>query len=93
MQSTTLQMVEVNQTDLIQWHNKQVKQQDITLFLQEINLLGPFPVASEVLPPANIHPAAPPQTHSTEHVYNLPPSTVGLEKTKLLSLLPHRLSN
>lgn len=81
MQSTTLQLVEVNQTTLIQWHNKRVKRQDVTLLLQGVNLPGPLPVASEALQPANVRPAAAaPQTHSTEHVYNLPPSTAGLAK-------------
>ncbi|CAM4510591.1 unnamed protein product [Leuciscus chuanchicus] len=94
MQSTTLQLVEVNQTTLIQWHNKRVKRQDVTLLLQGMNLPGPLPLASEVLPPANIRPAAPPQTHGSEHVYNLPPSTAGQAKTKwqgqpATSLPPH----
>ncbi len=82
MQSTTLQLVEVNQTTLIQWHNKWVKRQDVTLLLQGISLPGTLPVASEDLPPANIHPAVLPQTHCTEHVYNLPPSTAALVKMK-----------
>lgn len=82
MLSTTLQLVEVNQMTLIQWHNKRVKRQDVTLLMQGINLPGPLPLAFEVLPPANIRPAAPPQTHGIEHVNNLPPSTAGQVKTK-----------
>ncbi|XP_032379708.1 uncharacterized protein LOC116694220, partial [Etheostoma spectabile] len=63
MQSTTLQLVEINQTTLMQWHNKRVKRQDVTLILQGINLPARIAVASEALPPANIHAAAAPQTH------------------------------
>ncbi|KAI3352028.1 hypothetical protein L3Q82_020847, partial [Scortum barcoo] len=82
-QSTTLQLVESNQTTLIQWHNKWVKCQDVTLLLQGLNL-----PASQALPPANIRPAALPKIHGTEHVYSLPPSTAGLAKTKRQAAAP-----
>ncbi|KAF1387003.1 hypothetical protein PFLUV_G00100740 [Perca fluviatilis] len=88
MQSITLQLVEINQTTLMQWHNKRVKRQDVTLILQGINLPGHIAVASEALPTANTRAAAPPQTHCTELVYNLPPSTVGLAKTKWRAVVP-----
>lgn len=47
MQSTNLQLVEANQTILVQWHNKRVRRKDLTLLLQVINLSDPLPVAAE----------------------------------------------
>ncbi|KAL0970157.1 hypothetical protein UPYG_G00238140 [Umbra pygmaea] len=83
MQSTTLQLVEVNQTTLIQWHNRRVKRQDLSVLMQGINLPGSIPVASEPLPPANVRPAvAPPQHQGETFAYHLPQSTAGQAKTK-----------
>ncbi|KAJ8347433.1 hypothetical protein AAFF_G00201160 [Aldrovandia affinis] len=45
MQDTTLQLVEVNQTTLIQWHNRRVKKQDTSLVLQGIDLPNHLSVA------------------------------------------------
>ncbi|XP_019907863.3 uncharacterized protein LOC109616471 [Esox lucius] len=83
MQATTLQLVEVNQTTLIQWHNGRVKRQDLALLLQGINLPGLLPVASDPLDPANVRPAvAPPQHQGETLVYPLPRSTAGQAKSK-----------
>ncbi|XP_055053697.2 uncharacterized protein [Misgurnus anguillicaudatus] len=82
MQDTTLQLVEVNQTTLINWHNKKFKNQDQTLLLQGIDLPDPFSVAAEALPPASVRAVAPPQVQGEQHNYNLPQSTAGQAKLK-----------
>lgn len=82
MQSTTLQLVEVNQTTLVQWHNDRVKKQDQTLLLQGIDLPDPLSVAAEPLPPACVRAVAPPQVQREQHVYNLPQSTAGQARLK-----------
>ncbi|XP_049336892.1 histone deacetylase complex subunit SAP130-like [Astyanax mexicanus] len=82
MQSTTLQLVEVNSTTLNQWYNKRVKKQDVQLVLQGINLPSSVPVATEPLQPANLRPAVAPPPPGVQHVYHLPQSTVGQAKCK-----------
>lgn len=83
MQNTNLQLVEVNQTTLVQWHNNRVRRQDLSVLLQGINLPSPLPVAAEPLPPASVRPASPPsQSRREEHTYNMPQSTVGRAKLK-----------
>jgi len=58
MQSTNLQLAEVNQTTLVQWHNDKIRRQDLSVLLQGINLPAPLPVAAEPLPPASFRPAS-----------------------------------
>ncbi|MCJ8732679.1 hypothetical protein PDJAM_G00214140 [Pangasius djambal] len=58
IQSTNLQLVEVNQTTLVQWHNERVRRQDLTLLLQGMDLHDPLPVAAEPLQSASARPAA-----------------------------------
>lgn len=82
MQDTTLQLVEVNQTTLVQWHNGRVKKQDERLLLQGIDLPDPLGVAAEALPPASVRAVAPPQVQGDHHVYNLPQSTAGQARLK-----------
>nr|XP_055053697.1 uncharacterized protein LOC129438809 [Misgurnus anguillicaudatus] len=82
LQDTTLQLVEVNQTTLINWHNNKFKKQDQTLLLQGIDLPDPFSVAAEALPPASVRAVAPPQVQGEQHNYNLPQSTAGQAKLK-----------
>ncbi|CAM4694811.1 unnamed protein product [Leuciscus chuanchicus] len=79
---TTLQLVEVNQTTLVQWHNGRVKKQDQTLLLQGINLPDPLGVAAQALPPARVLAVAPPQVQGEQHIYKLPQSTAGQAKLK-----------
>ena len=81
MTSTSLQLVEVNQTTLIQWHNKRVARQDVSLLCQGVDLPAPIPVATEALPAAIVRPAIAPQQPGVEHKYNLPESTAGRAKT------------
>lgn len=82
MQDTTLQLVEVNQTTLVQWHNGRVKKQDERLLLQGMDLPDPHGVAAETLPPASVRAVAPPQVQGDKHVYNLPHSTAGQARLK-----------
>ncbi|XP_067281054.1 uncharacterized protein [Pseudorasbora parva] len=82
IQDTTLQLVEVNQTTLVQWHNGRVKKQDETLLLQGIDLPDPLGVAAESLQPANVRAVAPPQVQGEQHIYNLPQSTAGQARLK-----------
>lgn len=82
MQNTTLQLVEVNQTPLVQWHNNRVRRQDLSVLLQGINVPAPLPVAAEPLPPASVRLASPSQSRREEHTYNMPQSTVGRAKLK-----------
>ncbi|CAM4560459.1 unnamed protein product [Leuciscus chuanchicus] len=82
MQDTTLQLVEVNQTTLVQWHNGRVKKQDQTLLLQGIDLPDPLGVAAQALPPARVLAVAPPQVQGEQHIYKLPQSTAGQAKLK-----------
>ncbi|KAL0963741.1 hypothetical protein UPYG_G00310350 [Umbra pygmaea] len=77
MQSTTLQLFEVNQTMLIQWHNKRLKKQDCSILLQGVNLPANIPVASVPLPAAQVRPIAAPLQPGLSHAYRLPESTAG----------------
>ncbi|XP_060882476.1 uncharacterized protein LOC132954049 [Labrus mixtus] len=52
MKDTTLQLYEVTQTTLTQWHNRRVKRQDLAVLLQGVNLPASLPVAPVPLPPA-----------------------------------------
>ncbi|KAI9546094.1 hypothetical protein NQZ68_030681 [Dissostichus eleginoides] len=82
MQQTTLQLVDVSHTTLVQWHNKRVKREDNALVLQGLVLPSRLPVASDPLPPANVRPqSAAPQSGVAYH-YILPSSTVGQAKLK-----------
>ncbi|KAK0138894.1 hypothetical protein N1851_024567 [Merluccius polli] len=82
MRDTSLQLVEVNQNTLKQWHNCKVKYQDERLVLQGINLPCRIPVAVEVLPPATVRPAVAPQQPGDKHTYSLPQGTAGQAITK-----------
>ncbi|XP_047242400.1 uncharacterized protein LOC124880974 [Girardinichthys multiradiatus] len=82
MKDTTLQLVTVNQTTLIQWHNKRFKAQDVAILMQGLVLPQEQPIASEPLLPVNARPTQL-TPHKHEHTYNLPPDTTGQAKTKL----------
>lgn len=82
LQDTTLQLVHVNQTTLIQWHNKRVARQDVSLLQQGIDLPPRISVAAESLPPSNVRPAVAPQLPGVEHSYHLPQSTAGKAQRK-----------
>ncbi|XP_051800340.1 uncharacterized protein LOC127532551 isoform X2 [Acanthochromis polyacanthus] len=77
MQSTTLQLFAVNQTTLVQWHNKRLKRQDCRILLQGVNLPATISVAPMPLPPPQVRPTAAPTRPGPQHEYNLPESTAG----------------
>ncbi|XP_060905128.1 uncharacterized protein LOC132982594 [Labrus mixtus] len=72
MKDTTLQLYEVNQTTLTQWHNNRVKRQDLAVLLQGVNLPAPLPVAPVRLPPALGRPTFVPQQRGPQHTYHMP---------------------
>ena len=76
MQGTELQMVHVNQTTLIQWHNNRQKKQDLSVVVQGSALPPALPESEEPLQEARVLPAAPMPAHQ-EHQYRLPESTAG----------------
>ena len=84
MSGTTLQLVEINQTTLIQWHNRRVARQDVSLLCQGVNLPAPVPVATVVLDKGMDRPAEAPQTPGlVNYVYHLPQSTAGQAKRNM----------
>jgi len=83
MKDTTLQLVTVNQTTLIQWHNKRFKAQEVAILMQGLVLPDERPVASEPLLPVNTRPTQV-TPHMHEHTYNMPSDTAGWAKTKLV---------
>ncbi|KAM9495307.1 uncharacterized protein Hap1MRO34_017081 isoform 2-T2 [Clarias gariepinus] len=90
MQSTTLQLPDVNQTTLIQWHNKRLKRQDFGILLQGVNLPPSIPVAPVPLPPVRTRPTAATPQPGPQHQYHLPVSTVGQAVVKRKSAAgPH----
>ena len=89
MEHTDIQIVEVNQTTLIQWHNNRVKQQELSVLLQGTGLTAPIPVADEPLQEARALPAAPIPARQ-EHQYHLPQNTEGQARQRqtLRPILP-----
>ncbi|KAJ8333560.1 hypothetical protein SKAU_G00415680 [Synaphobranchus kaupii] len=71
MQSTTLQLFDVNQTTLIHWHNKRLKRQECSILLQGVNLPASIPVAPAPLPPVLVRPTAAPPHPGPQHQYHL----------------------
>ena len=77
MQGTAIQLVEVNQNTLIQWHNKRQKRQELSVLLQGTEALPPaLPLSNEPLLDARVLPAVLTPARE-EHQYRLPESTAG----------------
>ncbi|XP_030248701.1 uncharacterized protein LOC115566827 isoform X3 [Sparus aurata] len=77
MQSTALQLFDINQTTLVQWHNRRLKRQDSSILLQGVNLPAAIPVAPAPLPPVQMRPTAAPPHPGPHLQYHLPQSTAG----------------
>lgn len=76
MENTTIQLVVVSQTTLIQWHNERQKKQELSVLLQGTVLPPRLPEAEEPLQEGRTQPAeAVPPRHA--HQYKLPESTAG----------------
>ena len=81
MSTTSLQLVEVSQTTLIQWHNRRVARQGVSVLCQGVDLPAPVAVATVVVPPGMDRPAVAPQTPGlVKYSYHLPESTAGRAK-------------
>ncbi|KAL1265146.1 hypothetical protein QQF64_003173 [Cirrhinus molitorella] len=91
MQSSTLQLFDVNQTTLIQWHNKRLKRQECNILQQGVNLPASIPDAPVSLPPVQVRPTAAPPQPGPQHQYHLPQSTAGqaVVKRKSAGLAQH----
>ena len=81
MQGTEMQLVEVNQTTLIQWHNNRQKQVELSVLLQGTDLPPAIPESEEPLQEARLLPAAT-MPQRQEHQYRLPESTAGQAKQR-----------
>ena len=82
MQQTSMQLVDVSHTTLVQWHNNRVKRQDSAVVMQGLDLPSRFSVAADPLPSANIRPVSAPPNPGPAHQYHLPSSTVGQAQVK-----------
>ncbi|ROL52165.1 hypothetical protein DPX16_6042 [Anabarilius grahami] len=85
MGGTSLQLVEVNQNTLINWHNNRQKKQELSVLLQGIQLPQPLPEAQEALQAAKRLRTEPEQP-GDQHQYKLPESTAGQAKQRQTSV-------
>ncbi|CAL8307416.1 unnamed protein product [Merluccius merluccius] len=76
MQGTEIQLVELNQNTLVQWHNHRQKRQELSVLLQGTALPPAVPESEEPLQEARVLPVAP-MPAPQEHQYQLPESTAG----------------
>ncbi|KAL1246791.1 hypothetical protein QQF64_034837, partial [Cirrhinus molitorella] len=83
MGGTSMQLVEVNQNTLVQWHNNRQKKQELSVLLQGIQLPQPLPEAQEPLQVAK-QLRTEPQQPGELHQYVLPESTAGQAKQRPL---------
>jgi len=87
MQQTTIQLVDVSHTTLVQWHNSQVKRQDNAVVMQGLELPSRLSVAADPLLPANVRPPSVPAQSGPAHQYHLPTSTVGQAQVKMKRMI------
>ncbi|XP_056880780.1 uncharacterized protein LOC130521167 [Takifugu flavidus] len=71
MEQTTLQLVVVNQTTLMQWYNQRLKGQEVSVLLQGVQLPVTRPVAADPLPCAKTKPISLPQYQHQPPAYQL----------------------
>ncbi|XP_053199085.1 uncharacterized protein LOC128383497 [Scomber japonicus] len=83
LKQTTMQLVDVSHTTLVQWHNRRVKRQDSAIVMQGLDLPSRLSVASDPLPGANTRPVSAPPQSGPAHQYHLPSSTVGQAQRKI----------
>ncbi|MED6262794.1 hypothetical protein ATANTOWER_026180 [Ataeniobius toweri] len=81
MQGTEIQLVEVNQNTLIQWHNGRQKKQELSVLLQGTAVPPNLPVSEEPLMDARVLPSVPVPAQY-EHQYQLPECTAGQAKQR-----------
>ncbi|XP_075968580.1 uncharacterized protein LOC142971800 [Anarhichas minor] len=73
MQQTNLQLVDVSQTTLVQWHNQRVKSQDNTTVMQGLTLLSHNPAVHHPLNCATVPPVSAP---TSTQLFVYPPARV-----------------
>lgn len=88
MQQTTIQLVDVSHTTLVQWHNSRVKRQDNAVVMQGLELPSRLSVAADPLLPANVRPPSAPPQPGPAHQYHLPSRTVGQAQVKRKRMIP-----
>ena len=80
MQQTTLQLVEVSHTTVLQWHNKRVKKDDNVLVTQGLELPSRLDAAADPFSPANVPTSSAAPQLGPSHQYHMPRHTVGQAK-------------
>ncbi|MEQ2213532.1 hypothetical protein XENOCAPTIV_016610, partial [Xenoophorus captivus] len=81
MQGTEIQLVEVNQNTLIQWHNGRQKNEELSVLLQGTAVPPHLPVSEEPLMDTRVLPSVPVPAQY-EHQYQLPECTAGQAKQR-----------
>ncbi|MEQ2218875.1 hypothetical protein XENOCAPTIV_009338, partial [Xenoophorus captivus] len=81
MHGTEIQLVEVNQNTLIQWHNGRQKKQELSVLLQGTAVPPNLPVLEEPLMDARVLPSVPVPAQY-ERQYQLPECTAGQAKQR-----------
>ncbi len=77
MQSTDIQLFQLNERTLRQWHNSRVKSQEQDILQQGLKLPAPPQAATEPLPAPRTLLPRPPQYQQPEHTYIWPADTTG----------------
>ena len=77
MEKTEIQLVKVNQSTLIQWHNNRLKRQELSVLLQGTDLPEPNQTSEQPLQAPRQLPSAPTVSARQEHQYRLPTNTAG----------------
>ena len=85
MQGSEIQLVEVNQNTLTQWHNSRQKRQELSVLLRGAVLPPALPESEEPLQEARALPAEP-RSARQEHQYHMPKSTAGQAQQRADSL-------
>ena len=83
MGNTSLQLVEINNLTLTQWHNKRSKKQELEVLQQGIDLPTPEITSQESFPEAKSTPTELPSGNKEDTFqFQLPPNTAGQGKTR-----------
>lgn len=93
MQGTEIQLVQISQTTLTQWHNSRQKRQELSVLLQGTALPPSLSVAEEPLQEVRVLPVQPAPARQ-EHQFRLPDSTANQAKKRQTAshpLLPRHI--
>ncbi|XP_076833440.1 uncharacterized protein LOC143478370 [Brachyhypopomus gauderio] len=89
MQNTEIQLVEINQNTLVQWHNARQRKQELSVLVQGTTLPPSLAEASEPLQQARTLQSHPQETRDP-HEYRLPESTAGQAKQRFQQIRPQQ---